>query len=740
MLSGGGAKGLAHLGVIKALEENNIPIDYVVGTSMGAIVGAFYAAGYSPEEIEEMVVSESFQNWVNGRLDKNYNYYFHSKEPNASFFNVAVALDSSLNTSVSTKLARDLTLNFALAELLCQASETCGYNFDSLFIPFRACASEIFTQQNVVLKSGNLSDAVRASMTVPFLYNPIKIDDQYLFDGGIYNNFPVDIAVKEFGPDYIIGSNVSEKVFTEYPSEADDRLINNSLFLMLLDKSDPTLVNDNGLYIEPNLKGYTAIDFKNARAFIDSGYVATIRRLEDGERDTALSLRHRDLKDEREKFRERYRELKFHRVELIGFSKSQETYLRNFFKLEKRQGLTMEEVKKAYYQIISEDFFGDIYPRIYYDPELKAYVFELSGRKKRKLEVDIGGNISSRSFTTLYLGAGFKTFTGPLIDNYVNLYSGRLYQSVSGRSRLYFPSRSFIYLQPNIAINRWDYANSRDVIFTDAPSIFLKIVDRKFGFLVGFPFGIKYKGEIFGDYFNNSYTFSNTTYIFTNDVLDKVNFSGWRAGINLSAESLNRKQYASEGHRINLKGAYYTGLEKYNPGSTSRFSENTRHNKSWLIAHLDMEKYFKVSRLYSFGWQASSTLSNQPFFSNYYSSLIMAPAFYPLIDSRTFFLENFRAHSYVSVGLKNIFRVKTNIDFRLEGYAFMPFRKIVENDQLPEYHSTLREVYLAGTAALVYHSPVGPLSLNLNYYDQPRRQLGFYVSLGYLIFNKGSMD
>src|SRR5690606_9846289 len=203
VLSGGGAKGLAHIGVIKALEENNIPIDYIVGTSMGAIVGAFYAAGYSPEEIEEMVVSESFQNWVNGRLDKNYNYYFHAKESNASFFNVSVALDTSLNTTVSTKLAKDLTLNFALAELLAQASETCCYDLDSVFMPSPACASEIFMQKNVVLKNGNLSDAVRASMSVPFLYDPIKINDQYLFDGGIYNNFPVDIAIREFDPDYI---------------------------------------------------------------------------------------------------------------------------------------------------------------------------------------------------------------------------------------------------------------------------------------------------------------------------------------------------------------------------------------------------------------------------------------------------------------------------------------------------------------------------------------------------------
>src|SRR5690606_11400504 len=137
------------------------------------------------------------------------------------------------------------------------------------------------------------------------------------------------IAIREFDPDYIIGSNVSEKVFTEYPSETDDRLINNSLFLMLLDKSDPTLVNDKGLYIEPNLKGYTAIDFKSARSLIDSGYVAAIRRMQDSDCSSVLSLsEQRNLALEREHFKEKYRKLRFQRVELIGFSKSQEAYLK----------------------------------------------------------------------------------------------------------------------------------------------------------------------------------------------------------------------------------------------------------------------------------------------------------------------------------------------------------------------------------------------------------------------------
>ncbi|MEQ8531583.1 MAG: patatin-like phospholipase family protein, partial [Imperialibacter sp.] len=225
VLSGGGAKGLAHAGVIKALEENNIPIDYIVGTSMGSIVGGFYAAGHSADQIMEIALSQDIQNWVKGVIRDDYNYYYTQKDPDARWMSVELSLDSAFTASFSANIAEDHALNFALAEHLAQASRKAAYNFDSLFVPFRAMAAEVFTQQAVLLSDGNLSDALRASMTVPFFFRPIKFDGKYLFDGGIYNNFPVDIAIEEFKPDIIIGVNVASKVYTEYPSKEADHLV-----------------------------------------------------------------------------------------------------------------------------------------------------------------------------------------------------------------------------------------------------------------------------------------------------------------------------------------------------------------------------------------------------------------------------------------------------------------------------------------------------------------------------------
>ena len=145
VLSGGGAKGIAHIGVIKALEQNNIPIDCIIGTSMGAVIGGFYAAGYSVEEMEKLVHSPLFQNWVSGTLPDDYRYFLYKDENHPSILDLKIALDSLLNISLQGSLVNDNVLNFALASKLAQASAKAHYQFDNLFIPFRALASDIFT-------------------------------------------------------------------------------------------------------------------------------------------------------------------------------------------------------------------------------------------------------------------------------------------------------------------------------------------------------------------------------------------------------------------------------------------------------------------------------------------------------------------------------------------------------------------------------------------------------------------
>ncbi|MDR1161402.1 MAG: patatin-like phospholipase family protein, partial [Tannerellaceae bacterium] len=179
VLSGGGAKGATHIGVIKALEENNIPIDYITGTSIGAIIGSLYAMGYSPDEMLELLLSDEFGYWQSGRVESDYIYYF--KKPDATPEIAHFSIDISDSLQIKTKflpqsLVNPIQMNQAFMGLFAQATAKAGWNFDNLFVPFRCVGADVYNKKPVLFKNGDLGDAVRVSMTFPFVFKPIWKD------------------------------------------------------------------------------------------------------------------------------------------------------------------------------------------------------------------------------------------------------------------------------------------------------------------------------------------------------------------------------------------------------------------------------------------------------------------------------------------------------------------------------------------------------------------------------------
>jgi NTE family protein len=205
VLSGGGAKGMAHIGVIRVLEENNIPIDYIAGTSIGAIIGGLYAAGYSTEEMEELFKSDDFYFWSTGKIQKEYRYYFKKPEETPDWIDIRVdKRDEKLKLLPPTNLIPEEQMDFAFMELLAATNAAGKYNFDSLMVPFFCVATDVNKSEPVILRSGDLGAAIRASMTVPLYFKPITIDGALLFDGGIVNNFPHNVMKEIFNPQPII--------------------------------------------------------------------------------------------------------------------------------------------------------------------------------------------------------------------------------------------------------------------------------------------------------------------------------------------------------------------------------------------------------------------------------------------------------------------------------------------------------------------------------------------------------
>lgn len=739
VLSGGGAKGFAHIGVLKALEENEIPIDYIVGTSMGGVVAGCYASGMSPQQIEDIILSSDFRDWINGRLEKGYNYYYNKNDEHPSFIKLSLSLDSTLSLNLNTSIAKDLSLNFAFAERLAQPSAIAKNNFDSLFVPLRIVAADIFTQTQVILKKGVLSDAVRATTTVPLFYNPVKVDGKYLFDGGVYNNFPVDIAQNEFHPDVIIGCNVSSKVFKDYPYDTDDKLVSRSLLYLMLDKSDPELIPETGVYLQPNLSNYTSFDFARAKSMIDSGYIATLRQIPEIKAKIGLRRTCESVAEKRNVFNSKTQPLIVEHIRFKGFNSRQQKYINRFFKNGVRP-LYFTDIKTGYYELVSDDYFKNIYPNFVYDTETRTFDFQLSKRPQNNFQVDFGGVVTTRSVSEIFLGLNYYRFNRSLLHTNINVYAGGFYKSLQAKVRLDVPRFNRFNIEPEATFNNWDFFAGRDVLIKRFTPTILNRIDRKVGASIGIPVGKQFKASLNLSYINNFDRFLDTEVVTSVDTLDQLRLSGYRTGINIVTNQLNRKQYASQGKAYQFSFDWFNLNEEFTPGNTSTTLAEPGKHHSWVRVKLTMEQYFKTG-IYSSGYLVEGVLSNQPFFSNYQGTIINAHGFYPLQDSRTILLQNFRAFNYAAGGWRNVFVIRKNLEARLEAYVFKPFQAISQGSVQDPYHNTeITKMYFAGTAGLVLHSTVGPISLNVNYYDDSENQLGVMLHVGFLLFHKTSLE
>lgn len=741
VLSGGGAKGFAHIGVLKALDENHIPIDYIVGTSMGALVGALYSSGMTPQQMEELALSRSIQEWASGDLPSKYKYYFTRKQDNASWITLKVSIDS-LAAVVNPTIMNDEPVNMIMAELLGHASQACKGNFDSLMIPFRCMAADIFTQQKIMFEKGDLVDVVRASMSVPMVIPPIKVDNRYLFDGGVYNNFPVDVATSEFHPDFVVGVNVSGSNFTNYPYNKDEQLLPKVLYYLLISKTDSTLIDSlNGVYIEPNLTNYTAFDFGRARDLIAIGYAYGQAKAQEIKQKLGRSIDSTELANRRKKFYVPSDELKIERVEVSGLKPYQQRYAKRVFRKRRKQAyLSMNDIKRGYYKMAGDDNFTISSPRLYLN-DSGNYVFKMKVKQEQSLHVDLGGNFTSRSINQLFVGFQYNYVNRISFNVVGNFYSGRFYQSAQIKARMNFPSAKPFYIEPEFCINDWDYFKTSDIINIDKRKpTYVEQVDRKVGLTIAFPIGRKFKYELGGAYINNHDFYSNNITFVSTDILDNTFTEGYTIRTGILSSTLNRKMYASEGGSTAFNVRYINVEERHQPGNTSAFVDTTVFSHQWFRIKFTHEQYFGHA-YFHYGYLFEAVASNQPFYRTYTSTIINAPAFYPLQDSRTLMLTNFRAFNYAAIGFRTITRLRSKIDFRLEGYLFQPVNNIIESPaQRPSFGVDFPVPYRVATAGLVYHSPIGPVSTSLNYYDDSKKQLGFLFHIGYLIFNPRSLS
>lgn len=747
VFSGGGAKGLAHIGVLKALEENNIPIDYIVGTSMGGIVGGMYAAGYSPSEIETIALSEDFQNWVSGRFKSDYRYFFNKKPENPSFLTAKLQVDTGFHVKLRSNLVNDVPLNFALLELYGHASANARGDFDKLFVPFRCIVADVFSQEMIPVAKGNLAEAIRGTFTVPLVYRPVKVNGKYVFDGGLYNNFPVDVMKKDFNPDYIIGTNVSSKVFNDYPKDNDEKLMNRFLLYMFLSKTDPTSIGENGTYIQPNVSDFSITNFSPVKELIKKGYDAAIANMPNIKKALNRRISGEELKKKREEFNNRNPELVFGSITATGINSKQKKYVESVLRSNTKEKISLERVKAGYYRLVADDNFETVYPRIRYEPEKDALDFELQVQPQKNFKIDFGAGISTRPISNAYIGLQYNYLRKKSYTFSANFYAGGFYEAAQTTARMDIPTKLPVYLEAEFTYNHWNYFNNSQIFIENVKPAFIEQSDRRVVLKMGIPLSNNGKLEAQAGYINFDDRYSPNQRFQFGDVMDFNSYNGFLTSLAFKKNSLNRRQYANSGAAFQIGINYYKGTETYMPGNifrnetTFRQIASQKQNREWFKVKISREEYVFQHKAYSLGYIAEVVMSNKPLFSTYKSTLLSAPAFNPMQDSKSLYLEKFRANTYGAFGLKNVFRVTKNLDARLEAYIFQPMEEFqLQGLQSVNYGDFFADRHLAATAGLVYHTLAGPVSLSFNHYDDEQKRFGLMFHMGFLIYNKRSFE
>jgi len=266
VLSGGGALGTAHVGVLKVLEELRVPVDCVAGTSMGSVVGGIYAAGYTPQEIEDVLVAIRWSDLLDDRPDRRRVPYRRKQDDLTFLTRLEVGFNRG-KFQLPSALVAGQKLNFLLQAL---TIHTVGLDsFDDLPVPFRTIATDLETGDEVVLDRGDLAHAIRASMAVPGVFSPVDIDGRLLVDGGLVNNLPVDQG-RAMGADVVIAVDVGEPLRTrkQLESLADvTRQVLRMVVVRSVDRQKP----DADLVIHPAVDEFTTSDFNKASRMIALG-------------------------------------------------------------------------------------------------------------------------------------------------------------------------------------------------------------------------------------------------------------------------------------------------------------------------------------------------------------------------------------------------------------------------------------------------------------------------------------
>ena len=732
---GGGAKGMTHIGIIRALEENNIPIDYITGTSMGAIIGSLYAMGYSPDDMEALLRSEDFKRWYSGQIEPEYGYYFKQNRPTPEFFNIRFSFKDSLHIKpqiLPTSMVNPIQMNLVFVELFARATAACNGDFNHLFVPFRCIASDVYNKRPLIMRKGDLGDAVRASMSFPFVFKPIEIDSVLAYDGGIYNNFPTDIMREDFRPGVIIGSVVAAN-----PGKPKENDLMSQLENMIMQKTDYTLPDSLGIVMTFKYDDVSLLDFDRLQELHDIGYNRTISLM-----DSIKSRIHRRTSAENVRlrrlvYRSNLPQFRFRDIYIEGANPQQQAYIKKEFHDEDHEVFTYEDLKRGYFRLLSDNMISEIIPHAVYDPKNDLYSLHLKVKMEDNFSVRMGGSVSTTSSNQIYLGLGYQNLNYYSKEITLDGQIGKVYNNAQLMAKIDLPTRVPTSYRLIASLSTFDYYK-KDKLFSknDKPSFNSK--DERFvKLMVALPFLANKRAEISIGYgkLQDNY-FQSNVINFDKDRSDRSTYNLLGGAIGFYGSTLNARQYATKGYFEKLVAQVFTGKEKFIPGNPTETSFTTKDRQSWLQISYMKYAYHTMTPKFTLGWMAEMLYSSKNFSENYAATMLQAADFSPTPHSKIMYNEAFRANQFLAAGIKPIFVFNDMFQVRSELYGFMPIFPIKKNALNKAYYGKAfsRFEYL-GEISVICQLPFGAISAYVNHYSSPKKEWNVGLTLGWQLFN-----
>ena len=733
VLSGGGAKGMSHIGVIKALEENNIPVDYVCGTSMGAVVASMYAMGLSPEEMYDIVSSREFAQWSSGEQEDEYASSFYREDASAKMLQVALRnKKGKLGLELPSSLITPYPMDLAMLEVYASPSVAAGYSFSNFMVPFFCVSSDVKNKRKVVHTDGDLGAAVRASMTYPFVFKPIIIDSTVLFDGGFYDNFPWKELQRIYSPDFIIGAKC---VADDAP--LDDEDIIGQLTNMIVIPSDFDIPAEKGIVIEEKYP-YGVMEFDKVNDIVAMGYAAAQAAMDSIKLQVERRRPARELDSMRYVFRQKCMKVMFApEIEFEGnLNEAQKRFIVKTITGGNRLPFDFTTLKKGYYKVASSGVLNTFYPSYEVGTDsLLTLKFRASAASP--VEISIGGNISSARLNQGYAGAKFTHFGECIWKLQTDGNIGMFYKGGGVLWRYNNGTWPFLYMDFEAVVQNFRYAVqdvSNSEYFVRGTAALALDEEGKLRLRTNAHFG---RGVLT---FHPDNVYSNSR------SKDRTVLNIVSPSVVLEKNTLNYTLYPTEGSRFRMGARWNHIKETYTPGelSLNRYGKfhlrNEGHDALRLSA--SVECYVNMGERFHLGYNVSIAAGGKIRLEGYLPTLLQMPAFAPFPHSSTMLLKNYRADNYIGFGVSPVFYLAKTLFLHGNISYFQPHRLIYEK-QGGEYGygEKFHGGSFLGNVALVWQSPAGPVSFSASYYQRGEQRKWYpQLNIGFLLFKKKILE